>query len=50
MCLLMNRVICLREISLNNLSQMLTFAMDIPLANSNVVNSYKEKWEVAAEK
>lgn len=34
--------------SSNTFRQALTFAMEILLANSDVVNSYKEKWEVVA--
>lgn len=36
--------------SSNNFSQALTFAMEILLENTDVVNSYKEKWEVTAER
>ena len=36
--------------SSNNFSQALTFAMEILLANSDVVNSYKEKWEAAEDR
>ncbi len=34
--------------SSNNFSQALTYAMEILLSNSDVVNSYKEKWEAVA--
>lgn len=34
--------------SSNNFSQALTFAMEILLTNSDVVNRYKEKWEAVA--